>query len=275
MSYEYSSFSELWTVPLEELNRDEWKQLTVQSRHFCLLQDTLYHKGANGIWRRAVRSDEKDAILREAHCRVGGGHYVKDATARKIWRSELWLPTTLKDAIQYARECDLCQRMGQPTEKARMPHQPVLPLDPFQKWGLDFVRPFKPPAMRTSNWYIIVATDFYTKWVEAKALRDNTATSTTKFLYEHIWCRYGCPIKLISDQGGHFLGQVVESLTTFYAVVHKRSTPYYPQTNKTLHNILRKIVNENRTDWDTKLQRALWAYQTTYKKSIWTLNPKP
>ena len=149
----------------------------------------------------------------------------------------------------------MCQRLGQPTEQARMPHHPVLPLEPFQKWGLDFVGPFKPPAMRTGNRYIIVATDYCTKWVEAKALRDNTAASTTKFLYECIWCRYGCPIELISDQGGHFLGQVVESLTSFYAVVHKRSTPYYPQanglaesTNKTLQNILQKIVNENQTD---------------------------
>mgnify|MGYP000270547135 CR=1 FL=1 len=77
------------------------------------------------------------------------------------------------------------------------------------------------------------------------------------------------------DQGGHFLGQVVESLTTFYAVVHKQSTPYYPQanglvesTNKTLQNILRKIINENRTDWDTKLRNALWAYWAAYKMSI-------
>ena len=140
-----------------------------------------------------------------------------------------------------------------------MPHQAVLPLEPFQKWGLDFVGQFKPPAIRTENRYVIVATDYCTKWVEAKALRDNTAASSEMFLYEYIWCRYGCLIELVSDQGGHFLGQVVESLTTFYAVVHKRSTPYYPQanglaksTNKTLQNILRKIVDENQTDWDTK-----------------------
>ena len=68
---------------------------------------------------------------------------------------------------------------------------------------------------------------------------------------------------------------MVESLTSFYAVVHKRSTPYYSQvnglaesTNKTLHNILWKIVNENRTDWDDKLHSALWAYRTTFKTSI-------
>ena len=136
-----------------------------------------------------------------------------------------------KDAQEFYKKCHLCQRMGQPTEQARMPHQPILPLEPFQKWGLDFVGPFKPAAARTGNKYIIVATDYCTKWVETKALRHNTATSTAKFVYEHLWCRYGCPIELISDQGGHFLNHIIRELTTHYAVVHKKSTSYYPQAN--------------------------------------------
>ena len=79
----------------------------------------------------------------------------------------------------------------------------------------------------------------------------------------------------ISDQGSHFFHSVVKELTQHYAVVHKKSTPYYPQanglaesTNKTLQNILKTIVNENRTNWDTKLYSALWAYRTSYKTSI-------
>ena len=262
-------------IPAEHMSTDERKRIAVRSRNFCLFNDMLYHKGADGIWRRAVRKFEKSAILTESHCGIAGGHYAGEATARKIWNSGLWWPTVMKDANEYCKKCDLCQRMGQPTEKDRMPFQPVLPLEPFQKWGLDFVGPFKPAAARTGNRYIIIATDYCTKWVEAKALRDNTAASTAKFLYENIWCRFGCPIELVSDQGTHFINKLINELTNYYAVVHKKSTPYYPQanglaesTNKTIQTILKKIVNENRTDWDQKLNSALWAYRTSYKTSI-------
>ena len=112
-----------------------------------------------------------------------------------------------------------------------MSYQPILPLEPFQKWGLYFIGLFKRPAARTSNWYIILTTDYYTKWAEAKALRDNTASSTAKFLYENLWCHFGYPIELISDQGGHFVSHVIHELTSHYAFVHKKSTPYYPQAN--------------------------------------------
>ena len=105
------------------------KCLAVRSRNFCLISDILYHKGSNGLWRRAIRHFEKKAILQEAHQGIAGGHYARESTARKVWQSGLWWPTTKKDAHEFCRQCDLCQRLGQPMEQARMPHQPILPLD--------------------------------------------------------------------------------------------------------------------------------------------------
>ena len=71
-------------LPPDRLSLDERKRLVVRNRNFCLLKDTLYHKGADGIWRRAVRQFEKQAILRETHCVVTGRHYAGEVTAKKI-----------------------------------------------------------------------------------------------------------------------------------------------------------------------------------------------
>ena len=165
-----------------EVTLDAKKRLAVRSGNFGLFTSTLYHKGSDDIWRCAGRQLEKDAVLCEAHHDIVGGHYAGDATARKIWQSGLWWPTTKKDAHEFCKQCDLCQLMGQPNKQDRMPHKLILPLEPFQKWGLDFVGPFKPPATRTSNQYIIVVTNYCIKWVEEKALQDNTATSAAKFV---------------------------------------------------------------------------------------------
>ena len=82
-------------------------------------------------------------------------------------------------------------------------------------------------------------------------------------------------MKLVSNQGTHFINKIIHELSIYYVVLHKKGTPYYPQanglaesTNKTLQMILKKIVNGNRTDWDHKLISALWAYRTSYKMVI-------
>jgi hypothetical protein len=114
-------------------------------------------------------------------------------------------------AYGVTRHTPVGQRTGQLQESAQMPHQPVLPLEAFQKWGLDFDGPFKLAVAQTGNKYILVATDYYTKWVEAKSLRDQR--STANVLYEYIWCRYRCRVELVSDQRSHFGNKVIRSLT--------------------------------------------------------------
>ena len=155
-----------------------------------------------------------------------------------------------------------------------MRHQPVLPLDPFEKWGMDFMGPFKPVARLSGNRYILVAIDYCTKWVEAIALKDK-ARSVASFLYNNIMTRFGCPIELVSDQGVHFLNKVIKILTKTHMISHKMSSIYHPQanglaksSNKILVKILKRTVSENRKDWDRKLNSALWAFRIAFKVSI-------
>ena len=131
--------------------------------------------------------------------------------------------------------------------------------------------------MRTQAQYIIAATDYVTKWVEAKATQKNDAYTTTKFLFEYIFTRYGLPIEIVSDRGTHFLNEVIENLLEKFMVIHKKSSPYHPQangqaesTNKILKAVLTKIVSGTKTNWELKLHSALWAYRVAHKTAIGT-----
>jgi hypothetical protein len=77
-------------LPPEELSKAERKRLGVRSRSFSLMNDTLYHQSADGIWRRVVRQDEREDVPRECHSGVAGGHYAGEVTTRKAWQSGLW-----------------------------------------------------------------------------------------------------------------------------------------------------------------------------------------
>jgi len=80
---------------------------------------------------------------------------------------------------------------------------------PFQKWRLDFIEPIKLVSHYSSNRYILVATNYPTKWVEARALHTNIVVVTTKFLYDHILTRFGCPLTIVTNQGTHFINNVI------------------------------------------------------------------
>jgi hypothetical protein len=75
----------------------------------------------------------------------------------------------------------------------------TLPEEPFIKWGLDFIGPIKLVRRLTRNKYILEVTNYATKWVEAKTLRTNTIIVITRFLYEYILTRFGCPLTIIAD----------------------------------------------------------------------------
>ena len=139
------------------------------------------------------------------------------------------------------------------------------------KLGLNFVGPVK-KTRHTGKRYILVATNYATKWVEAQALQTNSAQETAQFLYEAILTRFGCPLHLVSDQGSHFLNGTIQVLTEHFLLRHTTSTTYYPQgngqaesTNKVIVTMLQKLVNDNRTDWDIQLYTVLFSYQTAYK----------
>ncbi|GJT68956.1 reverse transcriptase domain-containing protein [Tanacetum coccineum] len=194
-----------------------------------------------------------------------------DITAQKVFDAGFFWPTIYKDAYELIKSCDACQRQGKISQRDEMPQNAIQVCEIFDVWGIDFMGPF--PSSR-GNKYILVAVDYLSKWVEAKALPTNDARVVVKFL-KSLFSRFGAPRAIISDRGTHFCNDKFDKVMSKYGVTHRLSTPYHPQTsgqvevtNRGLKRILERTVGENRASWSDKLDDALWAFRTAYKTPI-------
>ncbi len=125
----------------------------------------------------------------------------------------------------------------------------------FQKWGLDFIGPIKLASKLSRNQYILIATNYATKWVEARMFCSNVAKVTTKKWYEYILAQFQCPLTIVIDQGTYFINNVIKYLTNHFILRHPNFIVYYPQgngqvefTNKVFGTLLTKLVHENWND---------------------------
>ena len=203
-----------------------------------------------------------------------GGHFGVEATIRKIRIAGYWWPTLHKDVKTYIRSCGPCQHAGKPSVRDHWPLTPILPLGPFAKWGIDFIGPISPLSKTRRNRFIILATEYATKWVEARATRKNDAATAGRFLFENVLMRFGAPWELVSDRGLHFVNKLIGAITELHQIAHRLTTPYNPKANGLTERangivgkILSKVVSAHKTDWDLKLASAVFAYNTAVKST--------
>ncbi|XP_049405074.1 uncharacterized protein LOC125868485 [Solanum stenotomum] len=148
--------------------------------------------------------------------------------------------------------------MGIISRRHEMPLSNILEVEIFDVWGIDFMGPF--PSSR-GNQYILVTVDYVSKWVDAVALPSNDAKVVVKFIWKHIFIRFGTPRAMISDGSTHFINNSVHNLLAKYGV---------EVSNREVKQILQKTVNVQRKDWADKLDDALWAYRIAYRTPIGT-----
>ena len=141
---------------------------------------------------------------------------------------------------------------------------------PFHTWGLDLVGPVNPPSH--GYIWILVATEYFTKWAKAIPLRKATRGVVANFIKENVIFRYEVPHRIINDNGTPFVNSEVRKMLEFSQIKHHQSSPYYPHrnrqaeaTNKTLIKIINKMNQEYTKGWATHLTSTLWAYRNSPK----------
>nr|GFB16031.1 reverse transcriptase domain-containing protein [Tanacetum cinerariifolium] len=241
------------------------------TRHYFWDDPYLFRTCVDQIIRRCVAGKEAIDILNACHSGPTRGHYGANYTTKKVFDSGFYWASIYKDAFELVKRCDSCKRQGNVSQKDEMPKNFIQICEIFDVWGIDFMGPF--PSSK-GNKYILVAVDYLSKWVEAKALPTNNARVVVKFL-KSLFSRFGTPKAIISNRGTHFCNDQFSRVMEKYGVTHRLSTSYHPQTsgqvkvtNHGLKRILQRTMGENRASWSDKLEDALWAFRTAFKTSV-------
>nr|GEW13012.1 reverse transcriptase domain-containing protein [Tanacetum cinerariifolium] len=210
------------------------------------------HVGLRSVVAKALRSG-----LGITHSKIGAKSYVsanallplnirkpmawwkgpRSVVAKAIRLGYFW-PTMHKDAQDMIRKCSDCQIHRPVTRHPQQPLTPITALWPFYKWGIDIAGPFPEGPGKVK--FLIVAMDYFTKWIEAKAVATITGGQVKKFVWDNIVCRFGIPGEIISDN---------------------------ERANRSLGEGIKARLGEGNKNWVEELPHVFWDHRTMIKSS--------
>ena len=176
-----------------------------------------------------------------------------------------------KEVQEYVRKCDQCQRFAPNIHQLGGLLNPLSNPWPFTQWDLDIVGPF-PKALGNKK-YLLVGTNYFTKWVEAEPLANIRDVDVKRFIQKNIVTRFEVPHTLISDNGLQFDSKAFRQYCSDLGIKNRYSTPTYPQgngqaeaVNKIIMSGLKKRLDDAKGKWVEELPHVLWTYRTTPRR---------
>nr|GEX71252.1 reverse transcriptase domain-containing protein [Tanacetum cinerariifolium] len=225
-------------------DKKEARKLRLKARQYELMEGVLYRRSFLTLWLRCVRPLQADYMIKEIHegsCSMYAGP--QSIVAKAIRLGYYW-PTMHKDARDMIRKCSDCQI-----------HCPF---------------PEGPRKVK----FLIVAMDYFTKWIEAKAVATITGGQVKKFVWDNIVCRFGIPGEIISDNGKQFSDNAFKDwcdklniTQRFASVKHPQSNRLAERVNRSLREGIKSRLGDGNKNLVEELPHVLWAYRTMIKSS--------
>ncbi|GJS01663.1 reverse transcriptase domain-containing protein [Tanacetum coccineum] len=235
-----------WMTPIHEYLTDETlpaerqkaRAIKRKSQRFAIINGILYKKSFLGPWLRCVGPSQANYVLREIHEGSCSMHAGTRSVVAKTLRTGYYWPTMHKDARA------LIKASG-----------------PF---------PEGPGKVK----FLIVAMDYFTKWIEAKPVATITGNQVKKFVWENIVCRFGLPGEIISDNGKQFRDNPFKDWCEKLCIQQHFTSVKHPQTNELVERANRSLgegikarLGKDNKNWLEEISHVLWAHRTMIKSS--------
>ncbi|CAA7028267.1 unnamed protein product [Microthlaspi erraticum] len=252
-----------------DVPRDKWaaRRLKARSAYYITLDGNLFRRSTSNMLMNLFRPVEAKRVMAETHKGAKGNHSRGWALALKIKKHMIFWPTMINPCEQYVLRCKQCQRHAPISYRPSELLSSSATSYPFMRWTMDIIGPI-PPSMQKI--FVLVMTDYFTKWAEAESYATIRDHDVQKFIWKNIICRYGLPYKIVTGNGSQFISNKFKELCARWKIRLNKSTLRYPQrngqaetTNERIIAGLKKRLDNKKGKWADELDGLLWSYRTT------------
>ncbi|GJY96952.1 reverse transcriptase domain-containing protein [Tanacetum coccineum] len=271
-----------WITPIIEYlkdgtlsgDRNEASKLRIKSRQYELLEGVLYKRSFLKSWLWCVGPLQADYVILEIHEESCSMHARPRSVVAKAMRLGYYWPIMHRDTREMIRTCNDCQIHRLVPRNPQQPLTPITAPCSFYKWGIDIVGPFLEGLGKVK--FLIIALDYFTKWIEAKAVATITGNQVKNFMWDNIVCRFGLPGEIVSDNDKQFSDNPFkdwcDKLNIDTAIRLNENPQRSNGTCRKRQTELRwKGIThpggEGNKNWIEELPHVMWAHRTMIKSS--------
>jgi hypothetical protein len=178
------------------------KRMEARARPYVIIEGELYKQGVCSPLLKCLSRTEGQELMEEIHAGLCGAHIGSRPLLGKVFRQGFYWPKAASDAADLVQKCENCQRYARDQKQPSSLTQLIQPTWPLQRWCLDLLGPL-PPAQGNLK-YIVVAMEYFSKWIEGKPLATITLATVQNFFWQNIICRFVVPKAITVDNGTQF-----------------------------------------------------------------------
>jgi hypothetical protein len=212
--------------------------------------------------------------MKEIHAGLCGVHIGSRPLLGKVFRQGFYWPKAASDAADFVQKCENCQRRARDQKQPSSLTQLIQLTWPLQRWGLDLLGPL-PPAQGNLK-YVVVAVEYFSKWIEAKPLATITSATIHKFFWQSIVCCFGVPKAIRVDNRTQFDAKTFKTFCSqigtkihFASVRHLESNGLVERANGIIiTGIMKSIFNQPKGKWPDELIKVVCNHNTAVSRSI-------